>query len=217
MHLGKLSLMKTRIERKCARKECDKPIESDQDYIGINSRNRISKKWFTVYCHPECFVEYLYSVREGREARQADRRTKGLTNLGGRPRLAIDDGIRKLRHNMQIYCYKDQQELITAIMLNDPKRIAKSANKLAGRLRDLASPGLGGGVTITLNREFIMALSYYWESRSQFSFQKSGWEHQMVKNADGNWVDQDRKLWYPRDPLVIADLLVRDFCIEEKG
>ena len=39
----------------------------------------------------------------------------------------------------------------------------------------------------------------------------------MVKNADGNWVDQDRKLWYPRDPLVIADLLVRDFCIEEKG
>ena len=214
-HFGMLILSKARIPKEgsltriklCARKDCKEEILPGQDYFGLVSKGRNGVR-FTRRCHPECFIEYVIDSRAIRSGLQDERRAQGLTSKGGRPRMAIDDEAKKVRRRLQIYCYKDQNGLAMALLLNNPKTISNKAIKLAHRLRELADPRFGVNTNIKLQPELLNAIHNHLGGDM---CREKGWINKFIKNATGGWDELAEKSWYPRDPNIIAGMLERDF------
>ena len=196
----------------CDRKNCGKPISPDSDYYSLVGRR--SKGYFTTRLHPECLVKYTYDARTRRYEIQNERRAKGLTPKGGRPRLDIDEETKKQRRRLQIYCYKSQERLTMILQTNEVKYISSEATILAQYLDRLAKFDGTATIRIKLRPDLMETII---ERLGKSWCRDKGWISQYRKNSEGVWEAVDEKDWYPRNPGVIATLIRRDFGEELKG
>lgn len=198
--------------RLCDRKNCREPILPEHDYYNLVAKH--SKGMFTKRLHPECLVEYTFGARIRRLEVQEEKRSKGLTSKGGRPRLDMDEEIKKQRRRLQIYCYKSQERLTMILQTNEVKHISSEATILAQYLHRLAAFEGVASIHIKLRPDLVETII---DKLGRGKCQDNGWINKYRKDKMGVWQDVEEKYWYPRNPELIAVLLERDFCSVSKS
>ena len=206
MNFGMLVLYRARKETAPC-KRCEIPIDAGQDYYCLVVAIKNGKR-FTQRLHFECLNEYTIERRAIRRGAHDEAVAKGLAPRRGPKGLKLDPETTKLRRRLQIYFYKEEPWLELALVSRDKAKASKVARKMVKILRRMHT--LDPNLKINIKSSVLDALVSCIGGRDEAK--RLGWWNERLNNE---WLEIGDSRGYPREPLIIADMLIRDLIGEE--
>ena len=206
MNFGMLILYRARKETAPC-KRCEVPIDAGQDYYCLIITVKNGKR-FTQRLHLECLNDFTIERRALRRGAHDEAVAKGLAPRRGPRGLKLDPDTIKLRRRLQIYFYKEEPWLELALISRDKAKASRVSRKMVKILRRMHT--LDPNLRINIKSSVLDALISYIGGREEAK--RLGWWNEKV---DSEWLNIGDSRGYPREPLVIADMLVRDLIGEE--